>query len=70
MEKVGVGHAGPDVQTGGLGLFLQVDTTLLLLLLLRNTFKLTLQNSNEMWHKRDNFQACLQGRPLGWTCNH
>ena len=34
---------------------------------LRKTFKTTPQNWTEMWHKHDNFWACLQAPPLGWT---
>ena len=30
-------------------------------------WKKTLWNWTEMWHKCDNFWACLQAPPLGWT---
>ena len=59
----GVGHAGRDGQLEGRVVSSEHDPTPLL----RNTLKITLQNWTETWHERDNFRACLQAPPLGWT---
>ena len=61
--KSGVGHAGRDGQLDGRVVSFEHDNTPSL----RNTLKKTLRNWTEMWHKCDNFQACLQAPPLGWT---
>lgn len=64
LWKSGVGHAGRDVQTGRSGHFLYNMT-------LHCCWGTHLKQycGTEMWHKHDNFQACLQAPPLGWTCN-
>ena len=59
----GVGHAGRDGQLEGRVVSSEHDPTPSL----RNTLKITLQNWTETWHERDNFRACLQAPPLGWT---
>lgn len=63
--KSGVGHAGCDVQTGGS----VVSFVMWHYVVTEEHIKITLRNSTEMWHKHDNFQACLQAPPLGWTCD-